>query len=117
MTFKLDNPAQDQAMSEDERKFASEAIHTYQTIMLEGERMFSHFCSNRGVPETICRRLMIQIAVHRAGTNAAHELAEVMAGDMVVAAERTQLQARLGDVINRQIPLSRETVLRIGPTP
>ncbi len=113
----LSNPAQDETMSGDEREFTSKALHTYQEIVREGERVFVGFCQERGVPEDVCIRIMIQIALHRAGTNAAHALAEHSADDLLVAMEGAHLASRIKAVIEKQMPLSRETVQRIGPTP
>lgn len=113
--MKLSNPVTDEAMTAEERKFAADLAHSYQQIVRHGEHMFSQFCSERGVPESICRRVMIQIALHRTGTNAAHEMAEALADDAAVSAENTELCNRLAVVIERQLPLSRETVKRIGP--
>ena len=111
----LANPAQDETLSADERKFACDIVHSYGEIVRRGETMFAQFCQERGVPENICIRTMIQIAQHRAGTNAAHLLAMLQTDDMLVATEGQQLAERIKLTVANQIPLSRETDERTRP--
>jgi hypothetical protein len=108
----LANPAQDQTLSDEEREFAREIVHAYGEMVRKGEAMFSQFCEDRGVPEHVCMRAMIQIGLHRTGTNAAHLLAVLQADDMLVATEGHDLAGRLKATLEKQIPLSRETDAR-----
>lgn len=105
----LANPARDEALSEEERDFARELLHSYGELVRESESVFSQFCQGRGVPEAVCMRAMIQIALHRAGSNGAHLLAMEQASDEHTASETASLAARLSDILTKQLPVSRET--------
>lgn len=113
----LRNPAQDDALADAEREYARKIIHQYAEIVRKGEDIFSDFCQQSGVPEDICMRAQTQVLLHRAGTMAAHILAEHLCDDTAVTVEKVAFGLRLQDVVQKQIPLSRKTVERIGPRP
>ena len=111
------SPLNDQSLSEEERQFVNDLLHSYGQMVKQNEQMFSDTCQHQGVPEHICIRAMIQILQHRAGTLAAHLLADSGADDIIVEAQITELSTRMKDVVRKQMTLSRKTVDRIGPRP
>jgi hypothetical protein len=108
------HPGQDDALSDEERKYARDLSHLFgRELSMHAQRFEGYALDQLRVPPAVANRVMIHGHKHRCAMVAAHMIANARVDDETADRLADELAADFLKLLKAQIPNSREVVERL----